>query len=167
MPLISVRLILASLVVVLSAQTTAQGVATRSTGEPARVVFVCEHGSVKSLVATVYFNRRAQERRLAYRAVARGIAPERTVSAGVLEGLHADGFEVSGFVPRMLSASDLDDAALVVSFDEDITAMVGGRVRYLKWDHLPGVLTDYGHGCDAIVIQVDALLDEFARSGSQ
>src|SRR5581483_5479691 len=30
--------------------------------DPHRVVFVCEHGSVKSLIATLYFNQRAQQR---------------------------------------------------------------------------------------------------------
>ena len=54
-----------------------QGVATPD--KPARVVFVCEHGSVKSLIAMDYFNRSARERGLAYRAVARGTAPEATV----------------------------------------------------------------------------------------
>jgi hypothetical protein len=127
-------------------------------------VFVCEHGSVKSLVATVYFNRRAQERGVPYRAVARGTAPDPAVPAPVRDGLHADGFDVSEFVPRLLKASDFDDTALVVSFDNDITTTVGGRVRYLKWDDLPGVLADYPHGRDAIVSHVDALVDALARN---
>jgi hypothetical protein len=37
-----------------------------------RVVFVCEHGSVKSLIASTYFNQRAKARGLAFAAVARG-----------------------------------------------------------------------------------------------
>ena len=45
----------------------------------AAVVFVCEHGSVKSLVAQEWFNRRAKERGLAVRAVSRGITPDASV----------------------------------------------------------------------------------------
>jgi len=158
------RLALLSLAVALSAQAIAQSVPTRSTAEPAAVVFVCEHGSVKSLIATVYFNRRAQERGLPFRALARGTAPGGEVPAPVREGLHADGFEVSDFVPRLFKASDADDAALVVSFDQDIKKTVGGRTRQLEWNGLPEVMADYARGRDAIVGQVNSLLDELARN---
>jgi len=125
---------------------------------------VCEHGSVKSLVASVYFNRRARERGLPYRAVARGITPDPTVPPAVREGLKADGFQTSDFVPKLFEASDASEAALVVSFDQDITKIVDGRARYQKWDDLPGVLADYPRGRDAIVRQVDALIGELTHS---
>jgi len=113
-----------------------------------------------------YFNRRAQERGLAYRAVARGSAPEPIVPGPVREGLRTDGFDVSDFVPQLFEASDVDDAFLVVSFDQDIAKTVGGRARHFRWDNLPGVLTDYAGGRDAIVRHVDELIDEAARSAS-
>jgi arsenate reductase len=163
---ISMALVLLSLAVAFGRLATAQSVAATRSHPPTKVVFVCEHGSVKSLVAMEYFNRRSKERGLPYRAVARGTAPEPAVPAAVREGLHADGFDVSGFVPRLLRASDVDAVALVVSFDEDITKTVGGRARYLKWDDLPGVLANYARGRDAIVSQVDALIEALAPSGS-
>ena len=163
---ISMALVLLGLAVAFGRVTTAQSVAAIRSHPPTRVVFVCEHGSVKSLVAMQHFNRRSRERGLPYRAVARGIAPEATVPAVVREGLHADGFDVSGFVPGLLSASDVDDVTLVVSFDEDIAQTVGGRARYLKWDDLPGVLANYPRGRDAIVSQVDALIEALAPKGS-
>jgi hypothetical protein len=43
-----------------------------------QVLFVCEHGNVKSLMAVSYFNQLAQERRLPFRAVSRGTAPDST-----------------------------------------------------------------------------------------
>jgi protein-tyrosine-phosphatase len=129
-----------------------------------QVVFVCEHGSVKSLVAASYFNRRAQERGLPFHAVARGVAPEPSVPGPVREGLRRDGFDISESSPQSFKASELDGAALVVSFDQDITKTVGGRTRHLRWDGLPDVLPDYSHGRDAIVQRVDALMDELAPS---
>jgi arsenate reductase len=134
--------------------------------EPLRVVFVCEHGSVKSLIAMLYFNRKARERGLPYQAVARGTAPEPVVPVPVREGLHINGFDVSGFVPQLFKTSDVDDASLVVSFDQDIDKTVNARVPHLRWDNLPGVLADYRRGRDEIVRHVDALLDELARSGA-
>lgn len=127
------------------------------------VVFVCEHGSVKSLVAMQHFNRKAKERGLPYRAIARGVAPERAIPGAVRAGLSTDGFETSDFVPQRLTDSDMEHAALVVSFDEHISAIVAGKARYVVWDNLPAVLTDYPRGRDAIVARIDALLDEFAR----
>jgi len=163
--LTSLRHVLLIVAVALGAQAT-QSLAAETAGEPKRVVFVCEHGSVKSLVATVYFNRLAEQRGLPYRAMARGTAPDSTVPSPVAEGLHGDGFDVAGFVPRLLRASDIDGIALIVSFDQDVTTTVGGRAPYRKWDDLPGVLTDYGRGRDAIVSHVDALLSTLAGGGS-
>jgi hypothetical protein len=153
------RIVLLGLAMSISGQSLGAG----SPSEPAHVVFVCEHGSVKSLIAMVYFNQRARERGLPYQAVARGTAPEPFAPGPVREGLRVGGFDVSGFVPQLFKPSDLDDASLVVSFDQDIDKTVGARVSHLRWDNLPGVLADYTRGRDAIVRHVDALLDELAR----
>lgn len=42
-------------------------------GSPQQVVFVCEHGNVKSLMAASYFNQLAAQRGLRWRAVSREI----------------------------------------------------------------------------------------------
>ena len=162
----SIWVVLCSLALAFGAQTPAQDFATSSPRESARVVFVCEHGSVKSLVAMEYFNRSAQKRGLAYRAVARGTAPEPIVPSSVRAGLRAAGFDVSRFTPRLFEASDVEDASLVVSFDQDIAKIVRGKVRRLAWDNLPGVLADYARGRDEIVRHVDELIDELARSAA-
>jgi arsenate reductase (thioredoxin) len=160
---VSILIALGSLAISFGAQTRAQSLAATKFPGPARVVFVCEHGSVKSLVAMEYFNRTAKARGLAYRAVARGTAPEPAVPRAVRDGLRSDGFDVSAFEPRKFAASDLDRASLVVSFDQDVARIVGARARYLRWDDLPGVLADYTRGRDEIVRHVDALLDQLAR----
>ena len=160
------RILLCSLALSYGAQLLAQGIAASSPREPAHVVFVCEHGSVKSLVATEYFNRSAQKRGLAYRAVARGTAPEPIVPSSVREGLRTAGFDVSHFVPRLFGPSDVEEASLVVSFDRDVATIVDGKARHLAWDNLPGVLTDYARGRDEIVRHVDDLIDELTRSAA-
>ena len=166
MRLIAAPLSILALALALGSRLGAQGPATTSESEPARAVFVCEHGSVKSLVGAIYFNRLAQQRGLPYRAVARGVAPDSSVPSPVREGLRTDGFSVSAFVPQPLTASDVAHAWLVVSFDQDVTKLVGST-RYLRWDGLPGVLADYPRGRDAIVGRVQALVDELARTPLQ
>ena len=58
------------------------------------VVFVCEHGAAKSVVATAYFNKLAAERGLPFRATFRGTAPQDNLSVRAVEGLKADGVAV-------------------------------------------------------------------------
>ena len=139
------------------AQAPAESVAPR-----AQVVFVCEHGSVKSLIAASFFNQRAKAKGLSVRATARGVAPEPAVPPVVRDGLRAAGFDVSGYRPQLLAASDISGATLIVSFDEDVSGTVAGRARYLQWDNLPGVLSNYARGRAAIVMRIDSLVDELA-----
>ena len=51
---------------------------------PDEVVFVCEHGAAKSVVAAQYFNKLAGERGLAVRAVARGAEPQADLSVSAV-----------------------------------------------------------------------------------
>jgi hypothetical protein len=163
---ISISLVFCILCIAFDTRASGPSLNTGATREPAKVVFVCEHGSVKSLVAMEHFNRRARERGLPFQAVARGVAPDLAVPEVVRAGLGSDGFEASDFVPQLLTASDVDHAALVVSFDQDVENLVAGKAPHLVWNGLPGVLADYPRGRAAIVARVNSLLDELASSNS-
>src|SRR5215468_10992232 len=56
--------------------------------DPARsvtdVVFICEHGAAKSVIASEYFNKLAAERGLAVRAIARGAVPQADLSVSTV-----------------------------------------------------------------------------------
>ena len=78
-------------------------------GAPA-VVFVCEHGAAKSVVATAYFNKLAAERGLPFRATFRGTAPQDNLSVRAVEGLKADGVAVPTGKPSAISDTDVADA---------------------------------------------------------
>ena len=69
--------------------------------EPApTIVFVCEHGSAKSVIAAAHFNRLAEEKGLPYRAVSRGVQPDEAIPDGVKSGLRGDGLDVSSWKPK-------------------------------------------------------------------
>src|SRR5262249_7518717 len=89
-----------ALLLVLDLQLPGRVIAATPPSGAHPVVFVCDHGSVKSLIAASYFNRAAQARGLAYRAVARGTAPESRVPPSVREGLREIGVDVSSYVPQ-------------------------------------------------------------------
>jgi protein-tyrosine-phosphatase len=55
------------------------------------VLFVCLHGSAKSLIAAEYFNRLAAARGLAARAASAGTEPDDAIPRRVTQGLGADG----------------------------------------------------------------------------
>jgi protein-tyrosine-phosphatase len=60
------------------------------------VVFVCEHGSAKSVVAAANFNRLAGERGLGLRAVSRGTDPDAEIAPNAEAGLRAVPLRKSG-----------------------------------------------------------------------
>jgi low molecular weight phosphotyrosine protein phosphatase len=68
--------------------------AQATTPTPPAIVFVCEHGAAKSVIATGYFNKLAAERGLSYRATFRGTSPQDDVSVRAVAALKEDGIAV-------------------------------------------------------------------------
>jgi hypothetical protein len=118
---------------------------------------------VKSVVAAALFNKLARERGLAAVAVSRGTAPDSALPALVREGLLADGAGPWRARPTRFTFADVPGAALLVSFDQPIEGLVGGRAPVRHWDGTPSVMRDYGTGRDAILERVRALVAELDR----
>src|SRR3569833_1280703 len=70
------------------------------------VIFVCEHGAAKSVIASEYFNKLAAERGLAVLSVARGADPQAALSVSAVKGLQADGLPPQLAAPRPLAAAE-------------------------------------------------------------
>src|SRR5438093_12775008 len=85
-------------------------IAQRATPVEPMVVFVCEHGAAKSLVATTYFNKIAAERGLHARAVYRGVSPQDDLSVNALKGLREDGLTPPLEKPSSITQADVDGA---------------------------------------------------------
>ena len=94
-------LILFALVAVSHPQPTdGQSVAVTGT-----VVFVCEHGAVKSVVAAAIFNQLAADRGLPFRAISRGTDPDAAVPAPGRDGLRSEGLAVDSRFSRARGAA--------------------------------------------------------------
>jgi hypothetical protein len=129
------------------------------------VVFVCEHGSVKSVVALAYFTQLARERHLPIRAISRGTAPDTAVPYVVREGLRRDGLTLGPFTPTRFTAVDLASAITVISFDQaGVAGLVAGRVPTGTWDGLPAVSENYPVARDSIRARVVRLVDSLTRA---
>jgi len=125
----------------------------------ATVVFVCEHGSAKSVVAAAHFNKLARKKNLKIRAVSRATNPDEEIPANVANGLKADGLTAGEPKPKKLSQSDLAKAARVVTFcelPEDYSP--NGAVE--DWSDVPPISENYGKSRDEIVIRLKRLLDD-------
>jgi arsenate reductase (thioredoxin) len=120
------------------------------------VVFVCEHGAAKSVVAAAHFNKLAAERGLPVRAISRGTAPDAAVPAGIADGLRRDGLAVpAGFVPTLVSSQEVANATRVVAFDVTLPGATASR-----WDKLPAFSDGYDAASRAIADRVEALVRE-------
>ena len=124
---------------------------------PPTVLFVCLHGSAKSLIAAEHFTRLARERGLRYRGESAGMEPDSDVPAPVVAGLARDGIEIGGYVPRAVTAARVAEAAYVVSFGCDLPETTAGD-RHERWDDLPMVSDGFDQARDAIVARVERLI---------
>lgn len=138
---------------------------SKSPPDSQTVVFVCEHGTVKSVVALAYFRQLARERHLPIRAISRGTAPDASVPSLVRDGLGRDGLALGPFVPSRFTAEDLASAIAVISFDQpSVKGVVAGRVPTARWDGLPAVSDNYPIARDSIRHRVARLVDSLDRA---
>ena len=153
-----------ALIAVLFALPSLQSQATSAKRESQTVVFVCEHGTVKSVVAAKYFNRVARQRHLPIRAVSRGTNLESIVPRVVHEGLARDGFDLRSFKPTAVDKAELQAALLVVTFDRpDVASIIGSGVPVVAWDNFPAVSANYNIARDSIRLRVAHLVDSLAH----
>lgn len=124
------RLGIATAVTLLAGSWLPRGLAAQGprAADTARVVFVCEHGTVKSVVAAAHFNRLARAAGLRAVAISRGTTPDSALPSLVREGLVADGAGAWRDRPSPFRSDDLAGAALIVSFDQPVESVVAGRV---------------------------------------
>jgi hypothetical protein len=123
------------------------------------VLFVCEHGTVKSLVAKLEFERLARAEGLSAVAISRGSAADAAVPPWMRQALAGDGISLGDWQPRQLTARDVADAQLIVSFDLGPGTLPAGAATRLAWDGLPALSQDYAAGRTAIHIKVRHLVD--------
>lgn len=145
------------LALLVSSVLTGQAQTTQKT-----VVFVCEHGAAKSVVAAAHFNRLAQERGLKVRAISRGTSPDPSVPEFVRNGLKGDGAPVAAsFVPIRLTPGDAAAAVRVVTFDVKLPDDVK-PANAANWTRVPNFSDGYGPARADIVGRVEVLLRQLA-----
>jgi arsenate reductase len=121
------------------------------------IVFVCEHGAAKSVIAAAYFNKLAREKGLNLQAVARGTKPDQTLSPQAVTGLHEDGLSPGESPPQKLSMEDVDGAQRIITFCE-LPVKYHGKAVIERWEGVPPVSENYEKARDAIIEQIGHLI---------
>jgi len=122
------------------------------------ILFVCEHGAAKSILAAAYFNKMAGERGLHVHAVARGTHPDPELSPKTVEGLERDGLHPTETTPQKLTPAEVESAQRIISFCE-LPAGYPYQVHMEQWNDIPPVSENYETARDAIIQRINRLLD--------
>ena len=131
------------------------------------ILFVCEHGSAKSVIAAAHFNRLAEQKNLPYRAIARGTNPDPVIPQQVRLDLAKDGLDVSKWKPQLVAEKDARDAARVVTFGCKLPVRDKTTAGKLEdWKDVPSTSENYERARTIIVEKIDALIKTLTGKGS-
>ena len=122
------------------------------------VVFVCEHGAAKSVIAAAYFNKLAGERNVDLHAIARGTTPDAELSPKAIAGLRIDGLIPEASAPIKLSLADVESASRIITFC-DLPEEYQNRAVVEQWDDVPPVSENYEKARDAIIAHIHKVID--------
>ena len=125
--------------------------------QPRTIVFVCEHGAAKSVIAAASFNKLSLETGLEIQAIARGTDPDRALSAKAITGLRADGLTPTESFPQKLSLADIESAERVVSFCA-LPEEYGQKAVVEHWENVPPVNENYEKARDAVLEHIISLM---------
>src|SRR5262249_27683152 len=127
------------------------------------VMFVCEHGAAKSLIATTYFNKIAAERGLQARAAYRGVSPQADLSVNALKGLREDGLDPPLEKPSSIAQADIDGANVIFAIGCTLPKNATASGKADSWDDVPD---DKGYAAmrDAIRRHVERLVDDLLKT---
>lgn len=131
-----------------------------SVNQTSTVLFVCEHGAAKSVVAAAYFNKLALERGISLRAVACGTTPDDALSPKTVMGLTEDGLQPAETVPQKLSSADLESARKVISFCDLSSEQYHVVVEIEHWQGVPPVSENYQVARDVILERLKRLMND-------
>jgi len=130
---------------------------------PLRVLFVCLHGSAKSVIAAEHFGRLARASERDVDAVPAGVEPDETIPAHVVNGLANDGFDVAGRTPLPLTDAALAGADVVVSLGCSVDTG-SSPATAIRWDDIPAVSDGYGPARDAILGRLRTFLADMSEA---
>jgi protein-tyrosine-phosphatase len=134
-----------------------------SAAKPTTVLFMCPHGSARSVLASAYFQKLAKERGLNVRVDSAGMQPDAVVGPVIAEHLMKNGYAVPIVTPRAVTPGDLATADVVISLGCDLTGLPAPRGTLQQWNDVPGPSENLAGADEAIRQHVAELVEELLR----
>ena len=132
------------------------------------IIFVCEHGSAKSVIAAARFNDLAKGNGIPYIATARGINPDKEIPPYERTGLTREKLDIKGWQPRPFAHQDAVKAERVVTLGCVLPkSMSPGPTRLENWNDVPSPKDNYRNASQAIAGKVASLVRELADTQKQ
>jgi arsenate reductase (thioredoxin) len=124
------------------------------------IIFVCEHGAAKSIIAASYFNKLAHEQGVNINAIARGTNPDETLSPKTIQGLSDDGLQATEATPQKLSLHEIKSAQKIITFCTLSDEEINQTSQIEDWGEVPPVSANYQIARDAILKNINQLLNK-------
>ncbi len=124
------------------------------------ILFLCPHNAAKSVIAAAYFNQLAQQLGLPFVADSAGTEPSDVVSPVVAEILTAEGFDVSHYIPRLVTRDDLQSAERIISMGCTAEELQLTTERVELWQDVPMVSQQPEQAHETIRTHVRQLIAE-------
>ncbi len=142
--------------------TACSAAPTRTDSGQSQIVFLCQHGNVKSLMAATYFNEIASNRNLPYWAISRGTAIDSdTAPPAIFAGLSAEGFDVSRFHPTAITSADYRSSSHAVLIGVALPSTVSSAsVKSYQWADVPPASINYAATRDTLKSHIAELLNQ-------
>jgi protein-tyrosine-phosphatase len=122
------------------------------------IVFVCEHGAAKSIIAAAYFNHMARQKGMAAHSIARGTNPDSELSPKTVAGLQSDGLSPTESAPRKLTLAEVESAEQIISFCE-LPQEYENKMPIEQWNDILPVSENYETARNAIIVHIHQLLN--------
>ncbi|MBX7152372.1 hypothetical protein K1X84_12070 [bacterium] len=123
------------------------------------ILFICEHGSAKSIIAATYFQKTAAENNLKWNALSRGTHPDSILQLATQRGLEGDGFNTESMKPAVLTENDILKAEIVVTLGCKLPEEFNRfQNKILEWNDVPPISKDYSAARDVIRKNINLLL---------
>lgn len=121
-----------------------------------KVLFVCEHGSAKSVVAAAHLKALAEKEGLELTIISRGINPDEAVPQKINDFLKADGLPHHTDTPEKVSSNDIASSDYIIAFNAIPRNLIRGK-HIINWT-VPAMSDGYAASRDSIIVNLKDLI---------
>jgi protein-tyrosine-phosphatase len=127
------------------------------------ILFLCPHSAAKSVLAAAYCRQLLWQQGLDWGVEFAGTEPDEVISSAVANLLAAEGFDLAGYRPRLVTFEQLNNAFYVVSLGCN-PADLRPRNAIEQWDDIPPTSQDLTAARNLIYGRVEQLVHHLAAN---